>query len=143
MRASPPVQLALMLAVFVLLAVPLVQLTSGRVTGGPKTTLQTSNSGKVRTNIRIRYAHKPDHLSVTLGNQNVVSDGANLLQGMSDDLVIPEEGVELQVEADWPAGTPDTALTIEMEPDSLETQSQTRWSHDGRMSEIIVYQWKR
>ena len=141
MRGSPPIHLALLLVGFVLLAIPLVRLTSDvRVVA--KDTKDGKDSYKLMTTIRFRYAHKPTKMGVTLGNEQVLSDAANPLMEIRQAMPIPKEGIELQVDATWPAGTPDTALTIEMEPDGLEAQSQTRWSREARMNEIIVYQWK-
>lgn len=38
----------------------------------------------------------------------------------------------------WPEGTPDTALTVEVEPDGFETRSETRWSTGSALSEILT-----
>jgi hypothetical protein len=56
--------------------------------------------------------------------------------------VIGEDGDELWVSASWPSGTPDTALTVELEPDGLEQKSETRWSEAGELSEVLTFHWK-
>ena len=41
-----------------------------------------------------------------------------------------------------PENTPDTALTLEIEPDGLEARSETRWSSAGNLDEVITFSWK-
>ena len=143
MRGAPPVHLALLLIGFVLLGIPLVQLTTGgAVVAVERKVAATSKT--VPTMVRVRWAHKPEKLSVKLGAQELVAmaDTINGIMETSAELPIPTDGIELSVTASWSTGTPSSALTIELEPDGLDNQSQTRWSSDASLSEIIVYQWK-
>lgn len=145
MRGSPPVQLALLLAGFLLVAVPLMQLTNAKNVG-PEAAIPGANEAQTATpaTLRVRFAHRPMQISIKHGGRELL-EGVEASESPVEtgvDLVIPKEGVEFQVNAKWPEGTPDTALTVELEPDAMDTQSQTRWSVAGTMQETIVFQWK-
>lgn len=145
MRGSPPVQLALLLAGFILVAVPLMQLTSARdLPAQVAPAVVGAHEAKVPTTVRVRFAHKPVKLSLKLGAQELLAapDLSASPVETSTDLLLPKEGIELQVSATWPDGTPDTALSIDLEPDALDAQSQTRWSTASVLQETLVYQWK-
>ena len=145
MRGSPPVQLALLLTVFLVRAVPLMQLTTRRQKAEPTASsnaIQASN--KIPTQLSLRYAHKPTKLDIQLDGKPLMPElpiGESPVE-WSTTINVPKEGVELQVAASWPDGTPDTALTIVMEPDAMDAQSQTRWSTGAQMQETFVFQWK-
>jgi hypothetical protein len=144
MRGSPPLQLALILIGFMMMSVPLIRLTSGRVVAKATVVKATEQGAAVPTQVRLRWAHRPHLLSVTL-------DGKPLLEALDLSLPmieseaalsLPKEGIEISVQAEWPEGTPETALSLELEPDERDTQSQTRWSRNGKMQEVISFQWK-
>ncbi len=145
MRGSPPVQLALLLAGFLLVAVPLMQLTNAKNVG-PEAAIPGANEAQAATpaTLRVRFAHRPTELSIKHGDRNLLQ-GVDVSESPVEaglEVVIPKEGIEFQVSAKWPEGTPDTALTVDLEPDAMDTQSQTRWSVAGTMQETIVFQWK-
>jgi hypothetical protein len=144
MRGSPPLHLVIFGVVFAALAVPLAQLTFSRapaVQAPPP--LQ---SAKTRTHIRFRYAHVPLQVSVQLNGRELAS--ATYAQPKSasvefeSELIIPMEGLEFLVKVTWPAGTPDTAFAMELEPDGLETQAQTHWSTGATLEDVFTFQWK-
>lgn len=145
MRGSPPVQLALLLAGFLLVAVPLMQLTNARNVE-PEASKPSAGETMATTSatLRVRFAHRPTELSIKHGDRNLLQgvDASESPVEAGLEVVIPKEGIEFQVSAKWPEGTPDTALTVELEPDAMDTQSQTRWSVAGAMQETIVFQWK-
>jgi hypothetical protein len=143
MRGSPPLHLVLLILLFGAISVPLAQLTFARA----KVTMnhEVQQSGKTRTHIRFRFAHAPLSASVKLHGKDLMTakfpPTGNL--GATMELVIPEEGIEFLVSVTWPEGTPDTAFAMELEPDGLETQSQTRWSNGASLSEIFTFEWKQ
>lgn len=147
MRGFPPVHLLLLAIVFAVIAVPLMKLTSagpGQPVARVEPQAAKTESPKVSSWLRIRFAHQPISLSIKLGDQELVSDGSLKESPIEKqmDLTIPEDGIELLVTGRWPEGTPDTALTIDLEPNGLETQSHTRWSFGNEMNEVIPFQWK-
>ena len=145
MRGSPPVQLALLLLGFFVVGVPLVQLTHGRSEAVvPKAV--ALKAGEARpVLVRIRYSQKPSKLEVRKGGENVLPQGGLAVSPVEIHAAfsrVREEGLEFSVVAEWPAGTPDTALTIEVEPDGFEERSQTFWSIDGRIEDAALFTWK-
>lgn len=137
MRGFPPLHLIIITIGFALLAMPLAHLTSARP--ATSTAAETSSPSTTPTLIRVRFAHVPQSVSLK-------HDGRELLPASSiefrAELTIPPDGIELFLTATWPAGTPDTAITVELEPDGLETQSQTRWSNGGSLAEPLLFHWK-
>lgn len=133
----------LMLA-FGALAVPLSQLTFAKPRAAAPARPQQAESQRVSTLIRLRYAHKPTHVALRIGDRELLP--APVLESSpieaTVDLNIPHEGIEFILSAEWPAGTADTALTIELEPDGLETRTQTCWSDANQMTEVVSFQWK-
>lgn len=138
-----------MLLMFAALAVPLVQLTSAKPVmpvSAPTedVTLKSDLSKPVPTLIRARFAHQPKLLTVKLGERLLLNLGIGPSPvEASTSLVIPVDGIELQVDAEWPSGTPDTALTLEVEPDGLDTKTETRWSNGPALSDFVPFVWKR
>ena len=157
MRGFPPIQIFILGLLFGLLAVPLVQLTGNapppshdeahqdgaEVKGGTEHPEGEHKHVEVPSLIRLRYAHRP--LSVSLK-----SEGKELLTKL--DLTVPliemkamievsHEGNEFSLEATWPEGTPDTALTLEIEPDGFDMRTETRWSSAAALSEILTLTW--
>lgn len=149
MRGSPPLHLTLFLVGFILLAVPLAHLTFARpaamehvkTLAVPEATADTTPAI-----VRIRFAHGPELLSVKLDGRELVSpaalQAAKSVIEIKESLLLNSDGLELFVNARWPAGTPDTALSLELEPDGLDMQSQTRWTSGSQLSEAFTFHWK-
>lgn len=149
MRGYPPIQLFFLMLAFGAMAVPLARLTFAKekpvMTVAAPTEKETKHTP---TQLRVRFAHQVKSLSAKLGDrevlQNTTSGVANFMSPVESklDLDIPTEGIEFIVSAEWPDGTPDTALTLELEPDGLDSKSETRWSSGNQMTEVISFQWK-
>ena len=145
MRGSPPFQLALLLLGFFVLGVPLVQLTRGRpapMTARPAAVPSAEASRPVL--IRVRYVNQPQTLSVKVDGKELLprpAPGTSPMEARTA-FVIPQEGVELHVQATWPAGGPEMPVTVEVEPDALDVQSRTLWSIDGRIDDTLAFVWK-
>jgi hypothetical protein len=56
-------------------------------------------------------------------------------------MAISKAGDDLELTASWADGTPETALTLEIEPDGNEERSQTRWSSGTALNEILTFIW--
>lgn len=149
MRGYPPIQLFFLMLAFGAMAVPLARLTFARekpvVAAVAKVEKETKHTP---TQMRIRFAHPVKSLSLKLGDREMLSNGtagtATFTSPLevNQDLDIPAEGIEFIVSAEWPEGTPDTVLTLELEPDGLDSKSETRWSSGNQMTEVISFQWK-
>ncbi len=145
MRGFPPLQIFLLGLAFCLLAVPLAQLTSNvaHVETAPVMAKADAAPVKVAAVIRLRYAHKPLSISLKQGGLELLPklDLTTSPAEMQTKMTISKAGNELELSATWPTGTPDTALTLEIEPDGLETRSETRWSSDSTLNEILTFIW--
>lgn len=149
MRGYPPIQLFFLMLAFGAMALPLARLTFAKEKpAGVATAPKKEETKHTPTQLRIRFAHPMKSLSVKLGDREVLQDAAAGTAKFASpvelkaDLDIPAEGIEFIVSAEWPEGTPDTALTLELEPDGLDSKSETRWSSGNQMTEVISFQWK-
>lgn len=150
MRGSPPLHLTLFLAGFILLAVPLAHLTFARPTAVERAASVTPSQPQATAAttpaiVRIRFAHRPESLSVKLDGRELVTPAAlqeaKSVVELKEDLLLTSDGLELFVNAQWPTGTSDTALSLELEPDGLDMQSQTRWTSGSQLSEAFTFHW--
>ncbi|MBE2283629.1 MAG: hypothetical protein IAE77_09265 [Prosthecobacter sp.] len=141
MRGFPPIQLALLIIAFIVLAIPLSHLT-GNAQDKPLAKAGTKEEKHVKALVRLRYAHKPATLSLKIGDQSLVTAADESPIEVDANLIEPKIGIDVLLAATWPENTPDTALTVEIEPDGLDTQSQTRWSSSGSLDEAITFTWK-
>lgn len=99
---------------------------------------------EVATWVRIRFAHAPQTLSLKQGGTEILKQPLDLKQSpveVKADLEVSHEGNEMILSATWPEGTPETALTVELEPESFETRSETRWSSGPQMEEVLTFTW--
>ena len=148
MRGSPPLHLVLFAVGFALLAIPLARLTFARPATPAVVSTREASPGDTATPtlLRVRFAHPPRSASLK-------HEAAELLPAPSPEprapsfeartrLTLPPDGIELLLEVTWPQGTPDTAVTVELEPDGLEARSQTRWSSGGMLTEVLTFHWK-
>lgn len=141
MRGFPPIQIFLLCLAFIVLAVPMSHLTGN--TGNAKVVKAAAKEAEnVKALLRLRFAHKPTTLSLKLADKELITSAD--ASPLEVDAVLPatKEGVDVFLSATWPENTPDTALTLEIEPDGLEARSETRWSSAGSLDEVITFSWK-
>lgn len=141
MRGFPPIQIFLLALTFVVLAVPLSHLT-GTVSHAQPAPTKVAESQSVKCLVRLRYAHKPMTLSVKIADKEVITDIAASPIELQTALLSVKDGVDVFLSTTWAEGTPDTSITIELEPDSLASRSETRWSSAGSLDEVITFEWK-
>lgn len=141
MRGFPPIQIFLLCLAFIVLAVPLSHLT-GNTSNAKVVKVAAKEANSVKALLRLRFAHKPSTLSLKIADKELITtvDASPL----ELDAVLPatKDGVDVFVSATWPDNTPDTALTLELEPDGLEARSETRWSSAASLDEVITFSWK-
>ncbi len=143
MRGFPPVQIFLLGLAFVLLAIPLTHLTGDVHVAAVMSEPAKKAPETVPALVRLRYAHKPLTVSLKQEGRELLEkpDLAASPTEMKAKVSAGRKAKEFLLEATWPPGTPDTALTVDLEPDGLETRSQTCWSADARLSELIIFSW--
>lgn len=144
MRGFPPVQIFILGLAFALLAFPLAQLTTGYEKVETHQILETdSKKVPVPTLVRLRFAHRPLAVSLKLGDKELIEkpDLSASLMEFKTEMDVSHEGIEFLLTASWPTGTPATALTVEVEPDGFELRSETRWSAEAALNELITFLW--
>ena len=142
MRGSPTLHLALLIALFIALAVPLARLTSAK----PVTTVAAMkvDSKSVPVRVKVRFAHAPTSIALKMGVRDLLAGVERETSSMETEtaLSLPKEGIELHAAATWPAGTPETALTIILEPSEQDAVAQTIWSNAASLDEVVLFQWR-
>lgn len=141
MRGFPPIQIFLLALTFVVLAVPLSHLT-GTMTQAKTATAKVEETQSVKSLLRLRYAHKPVTLSVKIADKEVIAEIAGSPIELQTALPSVKDGVDVFLSATWAEGTPDTSITLELEPDGFASRSETRWSSVGSLDEVITFEWK-
>ena len=141
MRGFPPIQLFLLCLAFVALAVPLSHLT-GNTSHAKVVQPAVKEAQSVKALLRLRFAHKPSTLSLKIADKELITSADASPLELHAVLPSPQDGVDVFLSATWPENTPDTALTLEIEPDGLEARSETRWSSAGSLDEVITFSWK-
>ncbi|MBE7498482.1 MAG: hypothetical protein HS117_26385 [Verrucomicrobiaceae bacterium] len=140
MRGSPPIQLFLLAIAFVVLAIPLAHLTGNAPVEAPKAAKATAKPKEAKSLLRVRFVHKPEKLSLKLGERELLENGDWMDNAVEFEATLPLS-LDLLVAADWAYGAPDQALTIEIEPDGQDRRSDTRWSAAGSLNEVYSFQW--
>ncbi len=141
MRGFPPIQIFLLVLAFIVLAVPLGHLTgNAQEKSAPQVVAKEKQSMKAL--LRLRFAHKPSTFSLKIADKELIAAIDPPPIEIDTVLASLEEGVDAFLSATWPDGTPDTALTLEIEPDGLEARSETRWSSAGSIDEVITFIWE-
>ncbi len=141
MRGFPPIQIFFLVLTFVVLAIPLTQLT-GTTTPAKAAAVKVVEEKSVKTLVRLRYAHKPVTLSVKIADKELIAGVAGSPIELTATLPSVKDGVDVFLSATWAEGTPDTSITLELEPDGLASRSETRWSAAGSLDEVITFEWK-
>ena len=142
MRGSPPIQLFLLALAFALLAFPLARLTGGGAVVASAEAM-TTRVLEVPVLIRLRFAHPPRQISLRQEEHDLLA-GADFSSSpveFESRLRLGADGEELRLEATWPEGTPDTAISVEIEPEGRETREVTRWSDGPELNDLLLFQW--
>ncbi len=148
MRGWPLLELLGLSVALALLVLPLHAFTLGRrpVTDAdpsPKSFVSPSEPiERTAARISARFAHPPRRMRVSSEGETIweVSSPAGQFASSECDLPIAAMGIELRVEAEWPAGTAETVVELALEPDGLETLARTAWGK-GTLDAILTYKW--
>ena len=141
MRGFPPIQIFLLALTFIVLAIPLSHLT-GTVSHAKAAAVPVVEPQSVNSLLRVRYAHKPSTLSVKIADKELMTEIEASPIEMSTSLPSVKDGVDVFLSATWADGTPDTSITLELEPDGFASRSETRWSSGGGLDEVVTFEWK-
>jgi hypothetical protein len=70
--------------------------------------------------------------------------GADLSESpleLEGDIEVSHDGNEMSLSAKWPEGTPETAVTIEIEPEGFDRVSETVWAAGNLDEEVLLFKW--
>jgi hypothetical protein len=149
-RGHPPLQVILLVLGFCLVAIPLARLTgSSPATArrGPEAVApgeQETVNRAIPAVVVVRFAHSPKRLSLRQGERELILVQAPERSPIEADVSIEAggEAPDFIVDAEWRSGTPETAVTVEVSPDGMETRSATHWSLDAAMQQVFHIAWK-
>jgi hypothetical protein len=142
----PPIQIFLLCIAFAILAIPLTHLTGApSLSAKPQDSVKKGQAANASTPcfIRLRYAHKPVSISLQQEGKELLSQADIAASPVEARALMKtvNKGAEMIITAKWPAGTPGTVLTVELEPDGMDARSETRWSANAQLNEVITFQW--
>lgn len=132
------------LIVVILLGGLLYKITTPATTSHISTDLTpTAPTETIRTLITVKCAHQPESLVISCGGTPLHQFTAPaLLEELECDLPISSAPLTLTVDAHWPTSTPDTPVTLELEPQGKPTISVTRWSFGPDLNDSFSFSWK-
>lgn len=144
MTSSPLRQFFPALGVVVLLGLFLYRMTAGTPPAQEVSRpASAEQSADVPTVITVRCAHRPEFLSISHGGRVLwQSFTPGLHEEVECGLPLENGSVTLTVSARWPEDTPDTPVTLELEPEGREAASATRWSFGPSLNDSYSFSWK-
>ncbi|WP_295928023.1 hypothetical protein [uncultured Akkermansia sp.] len=144
MTSSPLRQFFPALGVVVLLGLFLYRMTAGTPPAQEiSRPASAEQSADVPTVITVRCAHRPEFLSISHGGRVLwQSSTPGLHEEVECGLPLENGSVTLTVSARWPEDTPDTPVTLELEPEGREAASVTRWSFGPSLNDSYSFSWK-
>lgn len=144
MTSSPLRQFLPTLGVVILLGLFLYKMTAGTPPAQEASRpAPAEQSADVPTVITVRCAHRPEFLSISHGGRVLwQSASPGLHEEVERSLPLEDGSATLSVSARWPEGTPDTPVTLELEPEGRQTESATRWSFGPSLNDTYSFSWR-
>ncbi|WP_330935367.1 hypothetical protein V3C20_10045 [Akkermansia sp. RCC_12PD] len=97
----------------------------------------------VPTVITVKCAHRPRNISIASGDAVLwKAENPGLHEEVECRLPLKGSSATLTVSAQWPEGTPDTPVTLELEPEGRQADSATRWSFGPSLNDTYSFSWK-
>ena len=144
MTSTPLRQFFPTLGVVILLGFFLYNMTAG-TPGAQEADLSSpaAQAADVPTVITVRCAHRPEFLSISHGGRVLWQSGTpGLHEEVECGLPLEDGSVTLTVSARWPEGTPDTPVTLELEPEGRPSSSAIRWFFGSFLNDSYFFSWK-
>lgn len=147
MRGSPILNLVLVVACLGTFAAAIAALTGNapaQMAPDPGTTGAEETTACATV---LKFAHPPGSAAVHyLGEPLWTSPADNEATTFDFELQLPADlavhGIDLQLTATWPTGTPETVAQLTLEPELLETATATTWAQ-GELDEVLTFTWPR
>lgn len=144
MRSWPVTEAMVVLALGLLLLFPMLRVTGGAPNAhghhqGSETTAPDFRDTSCWLTVRSPHEIKALRI-VCEGDEVLVKEGAFKQVEESLTLPISITGIELLVEASWPAGTPETMVEVLLEPDQRDVRRNSIWGEE-QVEDILSFQW--
>jgi hypothetical protein len=147
-RGFPPFQLIFVILGFLALAAALAAVTRPRSVVSETTAATEPAKQEMTARLLIRWAHQPEQVTITHeGRPWADLRGEALTLPCEISVTLPHpaheqpnfiHSIECLVQARWPAGTPETALSLTLEPVGHEPAELTLWAQES-VDEIVVF----
>lgn len=103
----------------------------------------TEGTADIPTIMTVRCAHRPESISISHGGRILwKSEAPELHEEVECGMPLEQNAITLTVSARWPEGTPDTPVTLELEPEGRQAVSATRWSFGPALNDTYSFSWK-
>lgn len=147
MRGFPPLHLLLFILAFGLFSIPLVNLTLGQNKKNSPVVTEEVPPGeveKIAGYLRIKLAHAPTSLKLELQGETLLT--LEDLEGelsAEKEIQIPSATKEFEgvLAITWPDEAPETAVSLEWEPEAHDSVKVTVWG-EGSLEEVVNLAWK-
>jgi uncharacterized glyoxalase superfamily protein PhnB len=149
MRGNPCLRLSIAIIVFVLLGIPVWNLTNGQAVVVVAAPVKAATSTAPTTvQVRWNFTGRPDHVSVESGGQKVECtpladpvDDNSLLPTLP--VVLPDSGADFVISAHWSDPADPQALRVKIEADGFAPVEKTFWSDEqGDVHDVITVSTK-
>jgi hypothetical protein len=136
MRGSPIRRACLIILALLLVGLPVWKVTSVQPELSPAATEKLVAS-PTPVDLLVTFAHPPQSWTLRHLGKILAENQTSTQLKITTLLEFPTEGIDLQIEAAWPKGTPETAVRIEaIKPDGLPSVG-TLWGQ-GTLDGVIT-----
>jgi hypothetical protein len=136
MHGCPSIRAAMVFAIFVVLGLPVWSITHPKTVASP---MESQKVEKQMLQLRLTFAHQPSSISVQHLGEVVwkeTTPALNIEHALNIEL--PKEGVDFEIKAQWPTGTPATGVRVQLKTRSAGTLEKTVWG-EGELDEVITF----
>ena len=141
MRGFPPLEMAVLVALFAIALLPLVRLTGANASTSEQDRGSKTPVAELSVYGELRFAHRPTSVSLRHGSDVLVSKNLGAESDSIDfEFNAPLDGCELSLDVQWSDTSPETAVEILLEPEGIDSQRTTLWGREA-LSEFVSFSW--
>lgn len=145
MRGNPLLNLALVLACLGTFAVAIASLT-GSTPAPANAPAPLPDITTTPCAATLKFAHPPKTAAILHLGEPLWTAPDGSTTTFDFDITLPADlathGIDLQLTATWPPGTPETVAQLTLEPESLETSAATTWA-ELELDEVLTFTWPK
>ncbi len=138
MRGWPLNRAVVVFLILLATSIPVWKLTHGDSAAAAQA--RPAPVSKESVHIALAFAHPPGGFQlIALGKTIWIGDGENKDLEKDFGMAFPKEGIDLEIKANWPPGTPLTAVRVSVTPDAGLPMERTAWG-EGSLDEVLTFQ---